>query len=159
MSNPALVQPDSYLTLHYRVSLASGEAIDTAVVDTFGERPATLQLGAGQLASALEALLIGLKEGERASFEVAAGAAYGARNPELLHRLSRSLLDAESEEGTCYAPGDWVEFTAPAGSDGASQASFAGVLKELNDQYALFDFNHPLAGQPLRFDVEIIGIL
>jgi FKBP-type peptidyl-prolyl cis-trans isomerase SlpA len=159
MSNPALVQPDSYLTLHYRVALAAQEPIKAAVVDTFNERPATLQLGAGQLAAPLEALLVGLKQGDSASFELAPDVAYGPRNPQLVQRLSRSLLDAESEKGAIYEPGDWVEFNAPTHGDGTTTARFAGVLKELNDQYALFDFNHPLAGQSIRFDVQIIGIL
>lgn len=159
MADPILVQPDSYLTLHYRVALGSEEAIDTPVVDTFGERPATLQLGTGQLAASLEARLVGLKQGERASFELAPGEAYGPRNPDLVQRVSRSVLDAEIKDGVAYETGDWVEITGPGNGDGASEASFAGVIKELNDQYALFDFNHPLAGQPIRFDVEIIGIL
>jgi FKBP-type peptidyl-prolyl cis-trans isomerase SlpA len=159
MSNPLSVQPDSYLTLHYRVALASVDQGLAPVVDTFGARPATLQLGTGQLAEPLEALLLGLHPGERASFELPAGDAYGSRNPELIQKLSRSVLDAESEDGTQYEPGDWVEIMAPPAQDGAPRMRVAGRLKELNDQFALFDFNHPLAGQAIRFEVKIIGIL
>jgi len=46
-----------------------------------------------------------------------------------------------------------VEFPAPGGG------RFAGVLKEIDDQWALFDFNHPLAGQRIRLEVEILGVL
>jgi FKBP-type peptidyl-prolyl cis-trans isomerase SlpA len=151
-----VVLPDSYLTLHYRIALLSEAAIDSAVVDTFDDKPATLQLGSGQLAPPLESRLIGLVAGQRASFELPAGEAYGERNPDLVQKLSRKALQAETEDGNEFQPGDWVEFTGP---HGAPHERFAGVLKELNDQYALFDFNHPLAGQPIRFDVEIIGVL
>jgi FKBP-type peptidyl-prolyl cis-trans isomerase SlpA len=156
MQPAPVVQPDSFLTLHYRIALASESAIDSAVVDTFEDKPATLQLGCGQLAPPLEARLIGLSEGERVSFELPPGEAYGERRPELVQRLSRRQLDAETQPGTELEPGDWIEFAAPPG---APQRRFAGVLRELDEQFALFDFNHPLAGQPIRFDVQIIGVL
>lgn len=52
-----------------------------------------------------------------------------------------------------WAPGDVIEFPAPGGT------SFSGVLKQLDDTHALLDFNHPLAGRPVVFEVEILGIL
>jgi FKBP-type peptidyl-prolyl cis-trans isomerase SlpA len=159
MPESTLVSPGAFLTLHYRVALASERAIDTPVVDTFTDRPATLQLGTGQLAPPLEAKLIGLRVGDHVSFELGPDEAYGPRNPELVRKVSRTLLDAESEPGVHYAPGDLVEFATPPEANVPKGASFAGVLKELNDQFALFDFNHPLAGQPLRFEVQIIGVL
>ncbi len=145
-----VVRPDSYLTLHYRVSLAdSGDD----VVSTFGARPATLQLGAGQMSEPLERCLLGLAEGCRAQFELAPGDAFGVRNPELLRRVSRATLDGGSDPDAHYVPGDLVEFPAPDGG------RFAGVLKEIDADSALFDFNHPLAGQRVRLEVEILGIL
>lgn len=172
MSNPStnscVIQSDSYLTLHYRLALANGSrpfgAVEPAVaesandlVSTFGQRPATLQMGSGQLSAPLESHLMGLKVGDHLTFELPAGEAFGPRNPELIQKISRSLLDKESESGSNYQPGDVVEFRKSAnGSDGERVAA---VLKELNDQFALFDFNHPLAGQPVQFEVEIIGVL
>lgn len=144
------VRPDSYLTLHYRVSLADG---GEDVVSTFGGNPATLQLGVGQLAEPLERCLVGLTEGTSARFDLEPESAFGLRNPELLQKVSRAMLDANSGGEKDYTPGDLVEFPAPNGG------SFAGVLKEINGQWALFDFNHPLAGQPIVFEVQIIGIL
>lgn len=144
------VRPDSYLTLHYRVSLAEG---GEDVVSTFGGNPATIQLGLGQLAEPLERCLIGLAEGGIARFELEPEAAFGPRNPELLQKVTRAMLEANSGADTDYEPGDLIEFPAPDGG------RFAGVLKEINEQWALFDFNHPLAGQRIRFEVEILGVL
>ncbi|HEY9066548.1 MAG TPA: FKBP-type peptidyl-prolyl cis-trans isomerase, partial [Burkholderiaceae bacterium] len=83
-----VVKPGSFLTLHYRLSGPDGAAL----VDTFDDKPATLSLGTGELAPAMEARLLGLPEGTRRSFVLEAGEAFGERNPELLQRVKRSLL-------------------------------------------------------------------
>jgi FKBP-type peptidyl-prolyl cis-trans isomerase SlpA len=144
------VQPGSFLTLHYRLAGPDG----AAVVDTFAGPPATLSLGTGELAPAMEARLIGLAEGARQTFELAAGEAFGARNPAMLQRVKLALLHEHGDPDASYAVGDVVQFPAPAG-----QGTFAGVVLEVGSDWLLFDFNHPLAGQPVRLDVHVIGVL
>jgi len=144
------IQPGSFLTLHYRLAGPDG----AAVVNTFDGQPATLSLGTGELAPAVEARLIGLAEGAHESFELAAGEAFGARNPELLQRVKLALLHELGDPDAHYAVGDVVQFPTPDG-----QATYAGVVREVGDGWLLFDFNHPLAGQPVRFDVHVIGVL
>lgn len=146
----ARVGPDSFLTLHYRLSLADGGG---DVISTFGGKPATFQLGHGQLAEPLERLLHGLPDGAHAVFDVAPDQAWGARNPDLVQRLSRATFDANADPDTRYEPGDMVDFSHPDG------ARFAGVLKAIDDESVLVDFNHPLAGQSVRFEVRILGVL
>ena len=145
-----LVQPGSFLTLHYRLAGPDG----ASVVDTFDDKPATLSLGAGQLAPAIEARLIGLSEGARESFELPAGAAFGPRNPEMLQRVKLSLLKELGDPEAEYEVGDVVQFPTPDG-----QGVYAGVVREIGADWLLFDFNHPLAGQPVRFDVHLVGVL
>ena len=144
-----VVTASTFLTLHYRLSTAGGRDI----VSTFDENPATLQLGAGQLASFLESCLMGLPEGAHQHFELTPEQAFGPRNPELLQRVSLSTLRENSDPDHQYAVGDLVDFAAPGGGQ------FAGVLLEMGEQDALFDFNHPLAGQAVKFEVQIIGVL
>ena len=144
------VQPGSFLTLHYRLSGPDG----TDLVNTFDAKPATLSLGTGELAPAMEARLLGLPEGARRSFELAAGEAFGARNPELLQRVKRSLLDELGDPDERYNVGDVVQFPTP---DGAG--AYAGVLREVDGDVLVFDFNHPLAGRPVTFEVQLIGVL
>ena len=144
------VQPGSFLTLHYR--LAGPDGAD--VVNTFAAQPATLSLGTGQLAPAIEAQLIGLAEGAQASFELPPGAAFGQRNPELLQRVKLALLHQLGDPDAQYGVGDVVQFPTPDG-----QGSYAGVVREAGDDWLLFDFNHPLAGQPVRFEVKLLGVL
>jgi FKBP-type peptidyl-prolyl cis-trans isomerase SlpA len=143
------IQEAAYLTLHYRLASIDG----TDIVSTFHDNPATLQLGTGQLAPFLEACLIGLAEGVHETFELSPEKAFGPRNPELIQWVSRATLDQNSADGEQYSVGDVVEFSAPGGG------RFAGVLREVTADGALFDFNHPLAGQPVKFEVKIIGIL
>lgn len=147
------VRPDSYLTLHYRIVLDSGPAQGSVFADTFDGRPATLQLGTGQWAPGMEQALVGQPEGSRYSFRLAPAQAYGERNPDLIQRVTREMLARHAGPDAGFAPGDMVEFTAPNGG------RYSGVLKEMAEDYAVFDFNHPLAGAALRVDVSILGVL
>ena len=70
-------------------------------------------------------------------------------NDRLVERIARKGLPAEME----LKENSVVEFTAPNGG------TFAGFLRELDATHALFDFNHPMAGKTIRFEVEIIGIM
>ena len=144
------VQPGSFLTLHYRLSGRNG----AVVVNTFNDKPATLSLGAGQLSPAIEAHLLGLPEGAHQTFDLPAGAAFGERNPQMIQRVKLSLLQEQGDADTTYAVGDVVQFPTP---DGAG--AYAGVVRERGSDWVLFDFNHPLAGEPVRFEVKLLGVM
>lgn len=151
MSNPtpAVVTPSAYLTLHYRLATADG----TDLITTFAGNPATLMLGQGQLAPFLEEALLGMAEGAHQTFHLAPGKAFGERNPDLVRDVTRATLEENTAPGTDYRVGDLVDFAAPGGG------RFAGVLRALRDDAATFDFNHPLAGQALQFEVKLISVL
>ena len=139
------VRAGNLITLHYR--LATGD--DTELVSTFGSTPATLQLGNGELAPPLEHCLIGINVGERHVFLLEADQAFGSHNPQLTQRMARTALPPDSSPELHGL----IQFAAPNGD------KFTGIVRELDDEAVLVDFNHPLAGKPVRFEVEIIGIL
>ncbi|QTD46336.1 FKBP-type peptidyl-prolyl cis-trans isomerase [Ottowia testudinis] len=144
------VEPGSFLTLHYRLSGPQGD-----VINTFGGKPATLSLGAGELAPAIKERLVGLAEGARATFELPAGTAFGERNPDMIQWLARKELDSLGDPGERYAVGDVIHLPTPDG-----QGQFAAVVQAVRNDGALqLDFNHPLAGQPVTFEVQVIGVL
>lgn len=145
----AVVAPGSFLTLHYRLAGPAGD-----VINTFNDKPATLSLGAGELSPAVERRLVGLAEGARATFELPAGEAFGERNSEMQQWVARTLLAKMGDPGEQYAVGDVVQFPTPDGS-----GSYAGAVIEANETAVRFDFNHPLAGQPVTFEVQLIGVL
>lgn len=152
-NHPPVVHADSYLTLHYRIVIEDGPAAGSTFISTFDGRPATLQLGSGQWSPGMETPLLGHPEGDCFSYTLAPGQAYGDRNPELVQRVSRSMLAEHAGADAAFEPGDMVEFTAPNGG------RYSGVLKELGAEAALFDFNHPMAGLTLRVDVDLLGVL
>ncbi|GAB4182320.1 MAG: peptidylprolyl isomerase [Rhodocyclaceae bacterium] len=141
----ASVKRGSLLTLHYRIALADG----TELISTFGTNPATLRLGNGEFAPTLERLLIGLPAGVRRAFMLEPENAFGLRDPALVERRTRSELPAGAELHETAL----IEFEAPGGS------RHMGMVRELDAESALIDFNHPLAGKAIRFEVEIVGIL
>ncbi len=144
------VQEGSFLTLHYRLSGPQGEDL----INTFADKPATLSLGSGQLSPAIEARLLGLEEGTRTSFDLAPGEAFGDHNAELLQRVGLKLLRELGDPDEQYHVGDVVQFPTPDG-----QGVYAGRVQEVGADWLLFDFNHPLAGQPVSFEVQLIGVL
>lgn len=146
-----LVQSGSFLTLHYRLSGPDG----ADVINTFGGKPATLSLGTGQLAPAIEQRLLGLAEGEHRRFDLTPGEAFGERNPQMQQWVAKKLLDQMGDPQDEYHVGEVVEFATPDG-----MGTYAGAVLQVRGDGALrMDFNHPLAGQPVTFEVQIIGVL
>jgi FKBP-type peptidyl-prolyl cis-trans isomerase SlpA len=155
------VQPGSFLTLHYRLAGPGGD-----IINTFDDKPATLTLGTGELSPAVEKRLVGLEEGAHTRFEIPAGEAFGDRNPEMVQWVARSLLNEMGDPNEQYQVGDVVQFPTPDGmatyAGSVVQVRKAGSNEKSTDGKAeavLFDFNHPLAGQPVTFEVKLIGVL
>ena len=145
----ARVEAGSFLTLHYRLSGPAGD-----IINTFNDKPATLSLGTGELSPAVEQRLLGLAEGTRTSFDLPAGEAFGERNADMQQWVARVLLHKLGDPLEQYNVGDVVQFPTPDGT-----GSYAGAVIDSNDTAVQFDFNHPLAGQPVTFEVQLIGVL
>jgi len=157
VSSAARVQPGSFLTLHYRLAGPAGD-----IINTFADKPATLTVGAGELSPAVEQRLLGLEEGTRTTFDIPAGEAFGERNPEMVQWVARKLLVQLGDPLERYEVGEVVTFPTPDG-----QGQYAAAVREIGEDKdgdgqpdaILFDFNHPLAGQPVTFEVQVIGVL
>lgn len=148
-SNGPSIGATSHVTFHYRLSLEDGQVL----LDTFEDRPATIQMGEGQFSEGLERCMMALREGDQKTYQLGPDDAFGPRNPELIQLVSGELIREHSDPDDPLEPGDLVEFPAPDGG------RFAGIFKGWEEQSAVFDFNHPLAGQPLTFEVQIIAVL
>ena len=138
-----IVQPDSLVTLHYRIALENGQPL----INTFEGPPATLQLGAGELLPSLERLLVGIEVGLRLAFALDPEDGFGPHRADLVERVRREHMPNEEIEALSI-----MEFTAPDGS------RYSGLVREIDEKSALIDFNHPLAGKKIHFEFEIIGI-
>ena len=137
----------SHLTLHYRIALA--EPPHAEVLSTFGGNPATLVLGTGELAPALESCLVGIESGRAHTFLLSPEQAFGSYRADLLKRVP----DEAFPDTLVPEAGQVIEFAGPGGT------RIAGLVKEVGAGETLVDFNHPLAGRPIRFDVEILAVL
>lgn len=149
MTSGAVVTATSFLTLNYRIVLPEGGDL----INTFEDKPATLMMGTGQFSPSLEEVLVGMVNGERKTFTLEPERAFGMKNPDLIKKVSLATLKENSSPEEEYLPGDMIEFNAPNG------ATYSGTLVSIDDDSAMFDFNHPLAGKTIQFEVEIIGIL
>jgi FKBP-type peptidyl-prolyl cis-trans isomerase SlpA len=143
------IEPSSFLTLHYRLSGPQGD-----IINTFDGKPATLSLGTGELSPAVEQRLLGLEEGTHSTFDLPAGTAFGERNTDMIQWVAKKLLAQHGDPLEKYSVGDVVQFPAPSG-----EGTYAGAVREVQVDKVLFDFNHPLAGQPVIFEVKVIGVL
>jgi len=139
------VLANSLVTLHYRIASAD----NVEMVSTFAATPATLQLGNGELAPTLEACLNGLAVGERKVFSLAPEQAFGLHNAQMVARVPRDALPPKAEPKLMEP----LNLTAEDGS------SYSGLVLEMDNEFVLLDFNHPLAGKSVQFEVEVIGVL
>lgn len=131
------------VTLHFALRLEGGEVVDS----TFDKSPATFKVGDGNLLPGFEAALFGFKAGDKRTLTITPENAFGQPNPENLQVIARSQFkDMELSEGLLVIFHD------------AANAELPGVVKELNDNTVTVDFNHPLSGKTLTFDVEIFDV-
>jgi len=148
----AAIRANSHVTLHYRMAvLVDGE--ERELVNTFEAAPATLQMGVGQWSPDLEQRLLGLAEGATLDVAIPAAEAYGEHNPELVYTLDREQLEEQCGSELVYAPGEPVELQF------MGELPVRGILTRCDDDSAVVDFNHPLAGRDMRLNVAVIGIL
>lgn len=145
MTEAALtIGPGTRVTLHFALIMPSGEEVDS----TFSRRPATFDVGDGNLPGGFEEALFGMAPGESASLTIAPEKAFGMPNPDNVQRLPRASFAAD----LALEPGLVVSFAD------AARAEVPGVVLELDDEEVVVDFNHPLAGKTLRFDVSVLRV-
>jgi FKBP-type peptidyl-prolyl cis-trans isomerase SlpA len=147
-----IVNQHSFLTLHYRITLIHQGELLGDFLNTFDDKPATVLMGTGQLAPALETALLNLKQGDHTTVEFEEGIVFGQHNSEMVQPVSLSLLTQESELGSTFEVGDIIEFNT-------EQGRMAGTIVQLNEERAMVDFNHPLAGHAVAFEVQLISVL
>lgn len=138
------IQAGSEIVFHFTIKLSDESVADSTKVSG---KPAKLVIGDGNLTKGFEDCLIGLEAGQEASFTLPPEQAFGAPNPDNIYYVDRTkFTDVAPEVGAIIA------FTQPDGSD------LPGLVREVAGQSVTIDFNHPLAGQTLTFEVEIISV-
>lgn len=138
-----LIGPGARIRLHFTIELESGEVVDS----TREKSPATFEYGDGSLLPGFEQALLGLSAGDRSRVRIAPEQGFGMHNPSNLQRYSvADFKDIELE------PGLMISFSDP------SQGGLPGLVASIDGERVIIDFNHPLAGKMLYFEVEIIAV-
>ena len=130
--------------LNFSLKLADGQIVDS----NFDRAPVSFAVGDGKLLPGFESRLYGLAAGDEASFEIPASDAFGMHNEDNLQKFDLDQF-ANSDE---LEPGLVLNFKDAANSD------LSGVIQSVQGDKVDVDFNHPLAGRALIFDVKIQGV-
>tara|TARA_R100001126_G_C4851265_1_gene162114 strand:- start:347 stop:778 length:432 start_codon:yes stop_codon:yes gene_type:complete len=134
------------ISIHYRGTFDDGTEFDNSFER--GE-PITCQVGAGMLISGFDNALPGMEVGETKNIQLAPDQAYGEHRSEGIQQVTRDCFPEDFElvkEATVY------------GKNGAGEEMIATIV-DFNDETATLDFNHPMAGKSLNFEINVVDIL
>ena len=139
------IRPGSKVLMHFTLSLEDGTVAETTRDDN---EPLEFVMGDGTLIEGLELALYGLKAGDKQTLSIEPKLAFGFPDPENVHSMPRHEFPQEMQ----LARGVIMEFNTPAGDE------VPGTVVEVNDSEVKVDFNHPLAGHQITFEVEILSV-
>ncbi len=131
------------VSIEYTLRLEDKEVVDTNV----GGKPLILTQGAGQIISGLEDALKGMRVGDTKQVTVNSEDGYGPVNPEALQEVKKDEIPREA-----------LQVGAQLQTEGPDGQVFNLMVAEVKDETVVLDFNHPLAGKTLYFDVKILDI-
>jgi FKBP-type peptidyl-prolyl cis-trans isomerase SlpA len=137
------VEANSTVSVNYTGKLESGEIFDTSLVE--GREPLVAQLGQGQLIKGFENGLIDMVVGEKKTVTIESEDAYGPYNDFMVEEVEKDKLPGEVEVGTALQAN-------------TQMGPINFVVKEVKENSVILDGNHPLAGQRLIFDLEVVDV-
>jgi len=137
------VKTGDTVRFHYTGTLQNGETFDSSA----GRDPLEVTVGAGQIIPGLEAALPGMAVGDRKIVEVPCSDAYGEARPEAVQQVP---LEAVPDD-VPTTPGTRLQVQTPDGRQ------MPVTVAETTDSHIVLDANHPLAGEDLTFDIELVS--
>ena len=143
MSDTTVIGPGKRVTLHFSLTLADGSEIDS----TRRGQPATFIVGDGNLLPGFEEALFGMRRGDDQQLHIPPERAFGVPNDDNLQRFPLAQFRDVATE-----PGAVVSFRDAANSE------LFGVVASLDGEDVVVDFNHPLAGRTVIFDVSVLRV-
>ena len=139
------VKSGDKIKVHYHGRLDDGQTFDTSA----GREPLEFEVGSGMVIKGFDEGVKGMVVGDKRTIRIPFAEAYGPRNPEMVIEMPKNRFPKDME----------LEVGLPLGmSDGQGQ-QFEVVVTEIKDDTVILDANHPLAGQDLIFDLELVEIV
>lgn len=138
------VKTGDTVRIHYSGTLADGTQFDSSK----GRDPLEFVVGSGQIIPGLDQAIPGMAVGDTKTVDVAADQAYGAVNPLAIQSVPRSQVPPEIE----LEVGMQLQIQAPDGR------TVPVTVSGMDEESVTLDMNHPLAGEDLSFDIELVSI-
>ena len=144
------VEKTHVIQAHYRLKEDNAEG--KIIEQTYDKEPLDFVFGVGMMIPAFEIEIEGMQAGENKSFPVVAEEAYGLYNDDNVIDLPIQNFGTEEERKENLIIGKNIHLQDNAGNE------HVGLVQEITDEFVKIDFNHPLAGNDLFFEVEILSI-
>ena len=138
----ATVSNGKVISLEYTVTLEDGQPVDTNV----GQDALTYTQGANQIIRGVEAAVEGMEVGQTKQVVVSPTEGYGDRDPNAVHEVPKAKVPQEAKIGTMLHGKD------------ANGREIRPTVSAINADTVILDFNHPLAGKTLHFDLKVVNI-
>ena len=138
------VENGLFISVHYKGTLDDGKIFDTSE----GRPPLEIKMGAGQLIQGFEAALSDMALNQTKTFRLAPEEAYGPRDDKRMHQFARADVPPEMDPQV----GQTIALTTQDGRQVPAR------IAQVDDDQVTVDLNHPLAGQALTFEIEVVGI-
>ena len=140
----AQVKKGDKIKVQYHGKLTSGETFDSSA----DREPLEFEVGSGMVIKGFDVGVTGMTVGEKKTVNIPFNEAYGAKNPEMIIEMPKDRFPKDME----------IEVGMPLGMSDQEGQQFEVTVAEIKDEVVMLDANHPLAGQDLIFDLELVDI-
>jgi len=137
-----MIEKGNVVAVHYTGKLTDGNVFDSSQ----GREPLKFQVGSGQIIPGFENAILGKNVGDKVTINITPEQAYGDLREDLVVKVGKDQLPGEVQVGQSLS----------AQADNGQEVNV--VVKEINEDHVVIDGNHPLAGQELVFDIEVVDI-
>jgi FKBP-type peptidyl-prolyl cis-trans isomerase 2 len=141
----AQVKSGDKVKVHYHGKLTSGETFDSSE----GRAPLEFEVGSGMVIKGFDEGVTGMSVGEKKTVNIPADEAYGPKNPEMIVEFPKDKFPSDMA----------LETGMPLMMNNGAGQQFQVVVTEIKEEVVILDANHPLAGQDLVFDIELVEIV
>lgn len=139
------VKSGDKVKVHYHGKLTSGETFDTSA----GRAPLEFEVGSGMVIKGFDMGVTGMIVGDKKTINIPYHEAYGPKNPEMVIEMPKDRFPKDME----------IEVGLQLGMNDQNGQQFQVTIQEIKEDVVLLDANHPLAGQDLIFDLELVEIV
>lgn len=138
-----MVKVGDIVSLHYKGTLNDGTVFDSSE----GREPLEFEIGSGMVIKGFDDGVMGMAIGDKKAIHIGVEEAYGPANEQMIFKFDKAGI-----------PGDVPLEVGGTLNMHDGQQAIPVIIREIAEDYVLMDANHPLAGQELNFDLELVSV-